>query len=112
MKGKPLRASQSQERRLARTLGGKVTPRSGAGWKVKGDVRTDDALLEAKWTGNKQLTIKADVLEKAVNEAAAELRRPVVVFTVGGQDYVVLPLFHYAELTSTPDDDTQAENAQ
>lgn len=96
-----MRASQSQEKRLARDFGGRVTPRSGAGWKVKGDVRTDDELLEAKWTGAKQVTIKAEVLEKISNEALAELRRPVTVFTVGGQDYAIMPLFYYMEMRDT-----------
>ena len=98
MRSKPLRASQAQEKRLARELGGQVTPRSGAGWRVKGDVRTDDELVEAKWTGKTQVTIKAEVLQKISDEAAAELRRPVTAFDVGGQRYVVMPEFYYAEL--------------
>ncbi len=98
MPSRPLRESRSQERRLARELGGKVTPRSGAGWVVKGDVRSEDEMLEAKWTGATQVTIKAKVLEKLRDEAVAELRRPLAVFTVNKQDYVILPVHAYAEL--------------
>lgn len=91
------RMSRRQEAAGAKLHGGRVTPRSGGGV-IKGDVRTADEVIEYKWTGKEQVTIKGEVLEKVFDEAMAELKRPVVGITVRRQDYVVLPVFHYMEL--------------
>lgn len=92
------RMSRRQEAAGAALHGGRRTPRSGGG-PIKGDVRTDDEVIEYKWTGKQQVTVKGEVLEKVFDEAVAELKRPVLGLSVRGKDYVVLPLHHYVEIT-------------
>ena len=90
------RMSRKQEAAGARTHGGRVTPRSGGG-PVKGDVRNDEEVIEYKWTGKEQVTIRGQVLEKVFDEALAELKRPVLGIQVRGKNYVVLPEHFYVE---------------
>lgn len=92
-----------QERKAAEAYGGKVTPASGAGWVHKGDVQTEDELIECKATGKTQITLKAEWLRKVFLEAAARLKRPVLEFQLDGQEYVVLTKHSYMEMRETPD---------
>lgn len=105
MTRRELAASQRQERRGAKMFGGKVTPGSGNGWAKKGDVRVPSdgglfsvALVEFKWTGKTQFTLKAAELEKITYEAVADGRRPVFGVELNKQRYVVLPEDDYLEL--------------
>ena len=61
--------SQKQETRLADTLGGRVTPGSGAGWSTKNDVKTESISVEVKYTDKKSYAIKKDDLLKAERQA-------------------------------------------
>ena len=70
--------SKRQESRLAKMLGGRRQPASGALDFAKGDVKTDLLLLEAKRTGKKSLGVKAEWLEKITREARAEGRIPAL----------------------------------
>lgn len=92
------KAWERQEARLAQALSGSRRPGSGAFWSAKGDVRTADQLIEAKQTGKKQITLRADVLRKIELEAVAEGRTPVLAIEVAGRDYVVLMLDDFTEL--------------
>jgi hypothetical protein len=82
--------SQKHEKRLAKKIGGKRNAASGALWSRKGDVRSDDLLIEHKWTGKKQFTVKSDVIKKNVREAILEGRMPVIGIHLDGEDYVIL----------------------
>jgi hypothetical protein len=82
--------SQRHEKRLAKKVSGKVTAASGAFWSRKGDVRSDDLLIEHKWTGKKQTTIKSDVLKKITMEAVIDGRTPVLGIHLDGENYVIL----------------------
>lgn len=64
------RRSRRQERLIAKDIGGKEQPASGASWSAKGDVRkTGDLRIEAKYTDKDFFSLKlADVL-KIRNEA-------------------------------------------
>lgn len=92
------RMSDRQEKRTAAAHGGRVTPRSGAGWVHKGDVSTEDEVIECKATGKTQITIKAAWLEKVFGEAVRKLKRPVLEIELNGVSYVVLTRHHYIEL--------------
>ena len=96
MKSEGQRRSIRQERRGERLHGGRRTPGSGAGVR-KGDVRTPTEMIEYKYTGKRQVTIKAEVLEKLFNEAVAELRTPLLGLELNGKHYVVLPEHYYIE---------------
>lgn len=98
MKSEGLKQSQAHEKRLAKAMGGKRTPASGAFWSMKADVRTSDELIEHKWTGKKQFTIKSDVLIKIVREAILDGRMPVFGFHLGGKNYIILREEDYLEM--------------
>jgi hypothetical protein len=88
-KSKGQKESRKHEDRLAKAIGGQRTAASGAFWSRKGDVRSNDLLVEHKWTGKASVTIKAAVLEKIVTEAILDGRIPVLGFHLNGEDYVM-----------------------
>lgn len=77
---------EAQEKRIAKQTGGSRNAGSGA-FLRKGDIRAGDVLVEAKWTGKKSFTLKADVLEKIVQEALAEGRTPLLQVELNGRAY-------------------------
>jgi hypothetical protein len=90
--------SKKHENRLAKAIGGSTIAASGAFWSRKGDVRSDDLLIEHKWTGKKQVTVKSDVLEKIVKEAILDGRLPVLGFHVNGENYIMLTEDDFLEI--------------
>ena len=83
--------SQHHEKRLAKVIGGSRVAASGAFWSRKGDVRSDDYLIEHKWTGAKSYSLKAADLRKLEDQATMAGRLPVFAISLGGRDYVVVP---------------------
>lgn len=63
--------STRQEKQVAKAVGGKQTANSGATPWVKGDILTDDWLIEAKThtEARKQFTIKKEWIDKNREEA-------------------------------------------
>ena len=90
MKSEGQKQSLKHEKRLAEATGGKRNAASGAFWSRKGDVRTDELLIEHKWTGKKSVTIKSEVLKKITTEAILDSRTPVLGLHLDGENYVVL----------------------
>jgi hypothetical protein len=90
--------SKKHEDRLAKVIGGSRIAASGAFWSRKGDVRSKDLLVEHKWTGKKQVTVQAIVLEKIVKEAILDGRMPVLGFHLNGENYVMLTEDDFLEL--------------
>lgn len=84
-----LRRSRKQERGTAKRFGGRVNPGSGAGWARKGDVVTPGLLIENKWTGKMQVTLKSLDLEKITEEATAEGRIPALAIELNGRRYIL-----------------------
>jgi len=82
--------SQKQERDLAKSLGGRVTPASGAFWSHKGDVRNLQFLGEAKCTAQASISIKLSVWEKIRREALLDGRIPLLALRIQDRDLVVL----------------------
>ena len=98
MKTEGQKQSQKHEKRLAKKIGGKTNAASGAFWSHKGDVRSSDLLIEHKYTGKKQTTIKSDVLKKIWREAILDGRIPVLGIHLDGEDYVVLSEHDFLEM--------------
>jgi hypothetical protein len=98
MRTKGQKESKKHEDRLAKAVGGQRSAGSGAFWSRKGDVRSDDLLVEHKWTGKTSVTIKAAVLKKIVNEAIVESRMPVLGFHLDGENYIMLTEDDFLEL--------------
>lgn len=82
--------SLKHEKRLAKAVGGQRNVASGAFWFRKGDVRSQDLLIEHKWTGKKSFTLKSDVLEKITTEALLDSRTPVLGISLNNVNYVVM----------------------
>jgi len=98
MKSKGQRESKKHEDRLAKAIGGQRSAGSGAFWSRKGDVRSQDLLIEHKWTGKASVSIKAAVLEKIVKEAILDSRMPVLGFSLNNENYVLLTEDDFLEL--------------
>lgn len=104
-----LRRSRKQEASVAKGLGGRTTPRSGAGWAVKNDVRTNDLSVEVKYTDKKSYSLKHADLKKAERNALADSGREFA-FVVGfgrlnghasmvvDDEYVVISRPYFEEL--------------
>lgn len=98
MRSEGQKQSRKHEDRLAKKLGGSRNAASGAFWSRKGDVRSSDLLLEHKWTGKTQFTVKAVELEKIVKEAILDGRTPVLGFHLNSENYVIMQEDDFLEL--------------
>jgi len=98
VKSEGQKQSQKHEKRLAKRIGGSRNAASGAYWSRKGDVRSDDLLIEHKYTGKKQTTIKSEVLKKIMREAILDGRTPVLGIHLDGEDYVILTEHDFIEM--------------
>ena len=98
MKSEGQKQSLKHEKRLEKALGGQRSAGSGAFWSRKGDVRTNDFLIEHKWTGKKSFTLKSDVLEKIVMEAILDSRIAALGISLNGKNYVLLEEHDFIEL--------------
>ncbi len=86
-----LRRSRAQERGTAETYRGSRTIGSGNRWYSKGDVRTEEWLIECKRTDNKRsITLKFDDLMKIRSEALASGRSAALEFELNGRSWVVI----------------------
>jgi len=101
LRSKGQKESQKHEKRLAKKIGGKRNAASGALWSRKGDVRNKELLIEHKWTGKKQVTIKSEVLKKITTEAILDGRTPVLGIHLDGQNYVILGEEDFFELRNS-----------
>ena len=98
MKTEGKKQSLKHEKRIAKRVGGKTNAASGAFWSRKGDVRSDDLLIEHKWTGKQQTTIKSEVLKKIIREAILDGRMPVLGIHLDGENYVILTEDDFIEM--------------
>lgn len=89
------RYSKKQETRVAKNLGGKVNANSGATGFYKGDIRTDNFLIECKTATKevKSVSIKKDWLEKLKEEKFAMGKEQIAIaFDFGdGNDWFIIP---------------------
>jgi len=72
------KASQTQEKTLAKKLNGKVTPGSGAFGFHKGDVKTNEYLAEAKFTDAQEYRLTLQTWNKIKNEAYSVDKTPLM----------------------------------
>ena len=81
--------SQEQEKQVAKKLGGRTTAASGALHSDKGDVSTDDFLVECKRTDKAQLSLKKEWLQKIKSEAG--MKTPLLHFEIQEEKWVAMP---------------------
>ena len=101
------RAGRASERRLSKTIGGRLTPASGAVDGAKGDIRFNDFLLEAKSTTRDSFSVDYRQLAKIKAESLSNDKAPglTVSFVTGNGvprqsgEWVLIPLSLFRELT-------------
>lgn len=101
-----LKRSQAQEKRVAKQLGGRTQPQSGAGIFRKEDVKDQRFLVQCKGTTRldaKQITIKVSDLDQVEFNAATDSRLPAMQIDIGNRHYWMLPDWVVAELGVTID---------
>lgn len=86
--------SNKQEKKVAKRIGGKQTANSGATAFSKGDVRTDDFLIECKTktTESESMTIHRDWIDKNEEEAFA-MGKPYSAIAIdfgSGENYYII----------------------
>lgn len=97
--------SSEQEEFVAKFVGGKRTPRSGAGLRKKGDVADDISLFECKTSmvEKDSFTVKREWLDKIQKERFEDRKRfAFLVQNFGGRgdvdNYVVVRIEDFGEL--------------
>lgn len=85
-----IKASRSQEKRLAAKVSGVTTAGSGAGWAVKNDVRNTRWSIECKTTTSSRFTVTHDALVKAERNALLDMRQMAFVVELHGRNWVVI----------------------
>lgn len=104
MKPIKLQRSQAQEKRVARDLGGKTQPQSGAGWANKNDVKSPRFLVECKRTDNqKTISLKLVDLRDVEQHALIEGLLPAMAIEINDQRFFVLPDWAFHEITGHDD---------
>lgn len=108
--------SKKQENLIAKELGGKRQPNSGATMFSKGDVQLDDWLIEAKTktSPSDSMTVKREWLEKNQEEAFAMGKsHSALIFDFGDthypQEYVVITIEEFKRLLEA-DNEQSGEN--
>lgn len=100
-------AGRHSEVRVAKKIGARLTPASGAVDGFKSDMITPDYRIEAKSTQTATMSIKLEWLVKITEEALNSNKVPALTVsyvTPAGKprrfgDWVMIPLSHYEELT-------------
>jgi hypothetical protein len=63
----------------AKATGGKVQRGSGSSWRAKGDVRSDEHLVEMKFTAKGSYSLTANVMKKIISAAFQQGRDPQMI---------------------------------
>lgn len=80
------------ERQLAKRLGGRAQPASGAVCGYKGDVKTHDFLIDSKETKHGSYSLTLTDLTKISREADGEGKDPALVIKIQSKTWVCIPI--------------------
>jgi len=102
------RRSKYSEKRAAEVIGGRIQPGSGAlpVTSMKADAKSENFLLEDKFTDKKSYSLKEDVLRKLLMEAIKNNRRPVLRVTLPLGSFYVLAENEFIEFNSLINEQT------
>lgn len=81
---------QKQEKDLAQRSGGQMQSGSGNGHWRKGDVRTDEFLIDAKRTDAASWTLHAETWETIRQQALLDGRSPMIALELGGRSFIIV----------------------
>ena len=101
-------AGRRSEKDLARKMGGKQTPASGASG-MKGDIHLESFMIECKSTSTDTLSIKREWLLKVAREALSAGKTPALALTFTDDDgktkqmgdWVAIPQYLFNELVNS-----------
>lgn len=104
-------AGRASEKKLAKSLGARMRPASGAMAGAKGDMTMGRILIEAKSTVNESFSLKYAVLGKISQEALSEGKAPALAITftdpkgkpVNFGEWVMLPKAVFQQLIQDHD---------
>lgn len=111
--------SQSQEKRVAAAIAGKVQPGSGSRPFKKGDIKSTEMLVEAKRTDKDSMSVKKAWLVKVFRESVGYNRIPALSLEFDDmpdlvpKDWIAIPaktlalLFEYYKYVESEDDDDE-----
>lgn len=85
-----IKASRTQEKRLAKAVGGRVTAGSGNGWAVKNDVRNTNWSIECKTTASARFALTHADLVKAERNALLDMRQMAFAVELQGRNWFVI----------------------
>ena len=100
------KAGRKSEKRVAKELGARERPASGAMPGAKGDMEVRRALLEAKSTTGNSISVSLDWLAKIAREARSDGKTPALTVSYVDDDgrprpdgdWVLIPLYAFKEL--------------
>jgi len=96
---KKISRSRRQETAAAERVGGSTTPRSGAGWVHKNDVKSKHFLVECKRTDNKsRISLSLSDLKQLEQNAILSSKLPAMAAQIGTECYWVLTDTTFAEM--------------
>lgn len=103
------RASLKQEKKVAKELGGKVQPNSGATDYLKGDVIAGDILIECKTVmrPQKAVSLKKEWFDKNEQERfALKKQYSAIAFDYGdrGEQFIAMPMKHFKRILEEIDE--------
>ena len=99
VKSEGQRQSQKHEKRLAKEFDGKTVSGSGAPWSHDGDVKTEDLLIEHKYSAKKSFSITETVWNKIWHEAWRVKRTPILGVHFGnGVNLIIMDENDFTEL--------------
>jgi len=75
---------QKKEARDAAQFSGRVTPRSGGFFSFPGDVKSEEFLIESKFTEKKSFSVSRRLWEKINHEAIKSRRIPILSIELAG----------------------------
>ncbi|MEV6310021.1 hypothetical protein AB0M10_15650 [Streptomyces sp. NPDC051840] len=99
-----IKASRTQEKKLAKDIGGTTVAGSGAGWAVKNDVRNKTWSVECKTTGASRFPLTHRDLVKAEQNALLDLRRMAFAVEMQGRTWVTVSLETFLGLIEREED--------
>lgn len=80
---------QIHEKRDSKNFSGKMTPGSGSK-SIKGDVQTDDLLIECKCTEKSQYILKKEVLQKLKSQAFNIGKTPILSLEICDEKWMLI----------------------
>ncbi|MFD9815101.1 hypothetical protein [Streptomyces sp. NPDC059080] len=99
-----IKASRTQEKRLAQDIGGTTTAGSGAGWAVKNDVRNAVWSIECKTTSAARFSLTHRDLINAEKNALLDLRDMAFAVEMQGRTWVVVSKETFLRLIEREED--------